>query len=343
MKRREFLTTAAAVAAPSAAPLTAAPLSTAPLRTSMGVASNSYLTIKRIRDPHAFLEMCHGLGAGGIQAPLPTPGTAAKLRARCEQLGMYYEGMAALAGDDTAAYEAQLRTAREAGALCLRSTCLSGRRYETFATMDAWKRFVADSRAKLARTIPLAEKHKVPIAIENHKDWTQEELLKLLKEFESPYFGLCLDTGNNVSLLDDADAFIEALAPYALSTHIKDMGVEPYADGFLLSEVTFGAGYVNLKRAIELVRRHRPATKFTLEMITRDPLKIPCLTEKYWVTMPGRDAALLAAALRRARQHKPLQGLPWLSRLPQAAQARDEENNVKTCLAFAREQLGLIA
>lgn len=315
MKRRSFLTTAAGGLSASftAASLTAAPLRTAPLRTSMGVASNSYLTIDACR-PHAFLEMCHGLGAGGVQAPLPTPDTAAKLRARCEQLGMYYEGMAALAGDDTAAYEAQLRTAREAGALCLRSTCLSGRRYETFATMDAWKRFVADSRARLARTIPLAEKHKVPIAIENHKDWTQEELLKLLKEFESPYFGLCLDTGNNVSLLDDADDFIEALALRPLHAH-RGHGRRA-CDGFLLSEVTFGAGYVNLKRAIEVVRRHRPATRFTLEMITRDPLPIPCLTQKYWVTMPGRDAALLAAALRRARQHKPLQGLPWLNSLP---------------------------
>lgn len=334
MRRRGFLATAAGA-------LAAAPLRAAPLRTSMGVASNSYLSVKRIRDPHAFLEMCHEMGAGGIQAPLPTPDTAAKLRARCEQLGMYYEGMAPLAGEDTSTCEAQLRTVRDAGALCVRTTCLSGRRYENFSTMEEWKRFVADARARLARTIPLAERHKVVLAMENHKDWTQEELLKLLKEFESPYFGLCLDTGNNVALLDDADAFVEALAPYAVSTHIKDMGVEPYADGFLLSEVTIGAGYVNLKRAIELVRRHRPATKFTLEMITRDPLKIPCLTEKYWATMPGRDASLLAAALRRARQHKPMQGLPWLSRLPQAAQARDEENNVTTCLAAAREQLGL--
>ena len=71
------------------------------------------------------------------------------------------------------------------------------------------------------------------------------------------------------------------------------MGVEPYADGFLLSEVTIGAGYVNLKRAIELVRRHRPATKFTLEMITRDPLEIA----RDW---HGRHRRLLTSDLDQA-------------------------------------------
>ena len=49
--------------------------------------------------------------------------------------------------------------------------------------------------------------------------------------------GGCVDTGNNISLLDDPMELIEGLAPYAISTHIKDMGVEPWKDGFLLSEL----------------------------------------------------------------------------------------------------------
>jgi sugar phosphate isomerase/epimerase len=64
----------------------------------------------------------------------------------------------------------------------------------------------------------------VPLAIENHKDWTADEMAALMKEKASRWLGVCLDTGNNIALLDDPMATVEALAPYAISTHIKDMG-----------------------------------------------------------------------------------------------------------------------
>ena len=45
---------------------------------------------------------------------------------------------------------------------------------------------------------------------------------------------------------------------------------------------------------------------FDLEMITRDPLKIPVFTDKYWVTfddtyspLPGRDFAKIAMLVRK--------------------------------------------
>jgi sugar phosphate isomerase/epimerase len=330
MRRRAFLAGAAAMAAQANAP-----------RSKMGLVTNSFMTVRRPRDPHAFLEDAAALGAAGIQAPPPAPGTAAKLRERVERLGMYYEAMIPLAGDDTEAFEKILVTCKEAGADTVRAGCLSGRRYETFRSLDDWKRFVAESRTKLRRTIPLCAKHRVRLALENHKDWTVEELLSLLKEFEDPWFGVTLDTGNNVALLDDADAVCEALAPYTFSTHLKDMGVQPYEDGFLLSEVPFGEGYVNVKRAIELIRKHQPKTRFNLEMITRDPLKIPCLTDQYWATMPGRPGSLLAHTLRVAQQKQPRQGLPYITPLPKPAQARWEEDNVKQCLTYARNHYGL--
>jgi sugar phosphate isomerase/epimerase len=330
MNRRAFLGATAAIAARGEVP-----------RSKLGLVTNSYMTVRRPRDPHAFLEDAAALGAAGIQAPPPPPESASKLRKRVEELGMYYEAMVPLAGEDPAEFEQILLTVKEAGADTVRAGCLSGRRYETFSSMDEWKRFVAESKAKLGRTIPLCARHKIRLALENHKDWTIEEFLSLLKEFEDPWFGVTLDTGNNIALLDDADAVCEALAPYTFSTHLKDMGVEPYEDGFLLSEVPFGEGYVNVRRAIEQVRRRQPKARFNLEMITRDPLKIPCLTAKYWATMPDRPGSLLAAALQTASKQRPRQGLPYLSQLPKPAQARWEDDNVKQCLAYARNHYGL--
>jgi hypothetical protein len=119
------------------------------------------------------------------------------------------------------------------------------------------------------------------------------------------------------------------------------MAVGEYEDGLLLSEVPLGEGILNLPEMIGLLRRARPEVLFTLEMITRDPLKVPCLTEKYWATLaevPGRD---LARTLKMVRAHAGKPPLPRVSQLPLDEQIRREEENIKRCLDFARERLGL--
>jgi sugar phosphate isomerase/epimerase len=162
-----------------------------------------------------------------------------------------------------------------------------------------------------------------------------------MKEFSSEYFGVCMDTGNNIALLDDPMELVERLAPYAVTTHIKDMGAEEYSEGFLLSEVPLGEGMLDMKRIVGTIAKARPTAKFTLEMITRNPLKIPCLTEKYWRTFPDRSGQCLARTLALVRAHNPRRPLERPETLDRPAWLKLEEANVKKCLAFARERLGL--
>ncbi len=49
----------------------------------------------------------------------------------------------------------------------------------------------------------------------------------------SRHVGVCLDTGNNIALLEDPDVTVETLAPLAVSVHLKDMAVAEYADGWI--------------------------------------------------------------------------------------------------------------
>lgn len=307
----------------------------------MGIATTSYMTAAKPKDTLEFLEHCHSLGAAGIQSALN--GDLPKIRARAEELGMYIEAMAPLPkGGDTAAFEKALQDAKAVGALCVRSACLSGRRYETFASFAEWQQFAAQSKASIKAAVPIAEKYKFPIALENHKDWTADEMLVLMKTYSSDYLGMCLDFGNNVSLLDNPMAVVETLAPYAVSTHVKDMGVETYPDGFLLSEVALGEGYLDLAGMVSRVRAARPNTRFTLEMITRNPLKVPCLTEKYWATFPDRNGSYLARTLKVVQKEGVrLQALPRIDMLNHEGQLRLEEENIKACLNHAREKLDL--
>jgi len=71
--------------------------------------------------------------------------------------------------------------------------------------------------------------------------------------------------------------------------------VAEYPDGFLLAEVPLGEGFVDLPRIARMLRRARPDIHLNLEMITRDPLRIPCLTDYYWATLEKVPARELAA------------------------------------------------
>jgi sugar phosphate isomerase/epimerase len=330
MNRRTFLATAAgAWAAAAAEP-----------RSKMGIAVTSYLSFARPKDNLEFLEHANTLGAGGIQMPLTSrePDYIRKLRARADGFGMYFEAIASLPDKDgAAAFENTVAAAKEAGALAIRVNCLPGRRYENFTNLADWERAVSQSHERIDAALRIVEKHQVPLAIENHKDWTADEMVALMKAKASRWLGVCLDTGNNIALLDDPMAVVEALAPYAISTHIKDMGVAPYPDGFLLSEMPLGEGMLDMRRIVDTIRHARPETRLTLEMITRDPLKVPCLTDAYWATFPERNGLYLARTLRMARERP----LPVVSGLAREAQLQLEEDNVKKSLTYARQRLGL--
>lgn len=341
MTRRNFLAALAAASAPKlrlASPVSPAEAS----RAGMGIVSTSFPYSQRPKFAYEFLDYCHKLGARGVQAELQSldPAYTKRVRALAEALGMYLEVFVSLPRGDVTDFERAVKSAKDAGAVCLRAACLGGRRYETFTSLDDWNRFVADSRTRIALAAPIVEKYRMPLGIENHKDWTADELLALMKDYSSEYFGVCLDTGNNIALLDDPMSVVERLAPYAVTTHVKDMAVEEYAEGFLLAEVPLGQGMLDMKRVTDTIHKSRPRTNLNLEMITRNPLKVRCLTDRYWATFPERKGESLAGGMALVRAHRPQRRLPQLDGLSSAARLQLEEDNVKQCLAYARDQLG---
>jgi len=98
-----------------------------------------------------------------------------------------------------------------------------------------------------------AADHNVRLAVENHIDFTAQEILQLLQEVGSPYLGLNFDTGNFARLLDDPVKGMEKLAPQVLATHIKDLKINPRAaadDWYFFSTTPVGDGFIdNLKLA----------------------------------------------------------------------------------------------
>ena len=291
------------------------------------------------------IEHCHKIGAGGVQVGVKdwTTEFAKKVREKREKLGLYLEGSIGLPGtaQDVTTFEKEVIGAKEAGAQVLRTVCLNGRRYETFHTRDVFEEFKKNALISLQLAEPVVRKHKMKLAIENHKDWLAKELVGIIKKLDSEWIGVTLDFGNNVSLLEDSWEVVQTLAPYMFSTHVKDMAVEEYNEGFLLSEAPLGEGIVDLPKIVSLCKQHNPNVTFNLEMITRDPLKIPCLNDDYWATFDGVSGNELARMLRTVRQHKYKSALPRVSQLSVEDRLEVEERNIISSLSYSKDQLGL--
>ncbi|GAB3498150.1 hypothetical protein GCM10027341_19290 [Spirosoma knui] len=291
------------------------------------------------------IEHCHQLGAGGAQVVVGnwTTDFAKKVRDRREKLGLYLEGSIGVPKNagDVARFEQEVANAKEAGVHILRTVCSSGRRYETYHSAEEFQTVKKNALASLQLAEPVLRKHKVKLAVENHKDWRAKELAAMMKQLNSEWIGVTLDFGNSIALLEHPMEVVQTLVPYVVSTHVKDMGVEEYADGFLLSEVPLGEGILDLPKMIALCKQHNPNVTFNLEMITRDPLEIPCLKDDYWATFTDVSGNDLARTLQMVRHHKPATALPRIAKLGPEDRLAAEENNIVSCLTYSKDRLAI--
>jgi len=294
-------------------------------------------------NPVRYVEYCRSLGAGGIQAGFNAQ--LPEIRRKLDELGMYYEGNAALPATldgDTASFEQSLINAKALGATCVRAVSRSipggtGRRYESYASYAQYQEWERTANAIVEKVLPIAEKHRIAIALENHKDRAADDHASFLKRISSEWLGSLIDPGNNMSFMEEPVHTVSVLAPYAKAVSLKDMGVAPYEEGFLLSEVVFGTGCTDQKALFEIVRKYNPKIQATEELITRDPLKIPVLTDKYYSVFPAaklgeRDSWM---AMVKTKQTK----LPMVSNLTPAKQWKVEADNHRATLAWGVKNL----
>jgi 3-oxoisoapionate decarboxylase len=314
----------------------------------MGGASTAFSLRMRSGQPFDIVEHCHRLGLSGIETARPpaTPEAQRSFRQKLEAYNMrvIFNVPLPRKKEDLDAFDTGVQAAKECGAMALHAA-LTARRYEQFDTLDAFRQSFEQNQLSVGLAEPVLRKHRIKLAIENHKGWRAAEQAAWIKRVGSEYVGVCFDFGNNISLCETPEQTFGLLAPLAVFCHIKDMGVEGYPDGFLLSEVPFGEGVINLKQWVQTLRERDPDMLFCLEMITRDPLKVPVFTDKYWVTfddsyspLPARD---LAKVLELVRAHPPNEPLPRISGLASSLQVKAEDDHNQMCVDYARKNLDL--
>lgn len=350
--RRQLLQTAAAL------PLAAAPATAAGAKVLKNMGSAGPGLGARIRATQAagkewdIVEYCHNMGLGAAHTSLPrdlAPAAVKKIRDQINNWDMRLTiGLRSPRSDsDLPQYEAAVKAASEMDGrvVCVHDP-FSGRRYEQFKDAAEFHRFDAQCKAAVTRAEPILRKYKMPLAIENHKGWRSQELVNWVKSTGSEWVGVCLDMVNNVSLIETPMQTIETLAPYTIFVSFKDIGVDFYDQGILLSEVAFGDGLLDLKPFVESMQKRNPKMLFQLEMLTRDPLKVPIFTEQYWKVydekspVPPRDLAMLVDWVRKNPPRKPLPRTSGLT--PQQVLALEDELNQRS-IDYARAHLPSLA
>jgi len=349
--RRQFLRQASAAAMAMSLPIVPGSFKGAP----MGIVVHSYASrwnskVESKKFPGFMnaidlLEHSHEIGAGGIQVGIKdwTVDFGKKVREKREKLGLYLEGSIGLPSkaEEVSKFEQDVLGAKEAGAQVIRTVCTSGRRYEVYHSKDAFLEARRNALASIRLSEPILRKHKMKLAVENHKDWRAPELVEIMKEINSEWVGVTLDFGNSIALMEDPMTVIKTLAPYLFTTHVKDMGVDEYEDGILLSEVPLGKGILDLPAIFSICSQSNPNTTFNLEMITRDPLTVPCLSDDYWATFDAVGGTELARTLRVTRQKKYKPSLPRVSQLTAEERLAAEEQNIIDCLNYSKNTIGL--
>ena len=345
MTRRQMLIAAAAMARGARA-------AEAPRSPNLGTAPTGFgLHLRAAREagqPVDMVDLAQSLGLGVVETRLTaTDAEAVKaLRAKIDGYGMrlILDTPLPRAENDVERFDTAVAACKNAGAISLHAA-MTQRRYEEFDTFDAFKAKFEACQKQVAWAEPVLRKHRIKLGIENHKGWRSVEQAAWMKRVSSEWIGVHLDFGNNVSLCEDPEDTLANLAPYAVGCHLKDMAVQPYDDGFLLSEVPLGEGILDLPKWVRTLQARDPRMPFDLETISRDPLKIPIFTKKYWATfddryspLPGRD---LASTFEIVRKHPPKSPLPKITGLSVAEQGRLEDENNRKSIEYARGRLGL--
>jgi len=98
--------------------------------------------------------------------------------------------------------------------------------------------------------------HGVVLAIETHFEFTSHELLRLFEWCDAEpgaWLGICLDTMNLLTMLEDPAAATRRLLPWVVSTHIKDGGLLLDRSGLTTFTAPIGRGTIDLRGILALL------------------------------------------------------------------------------------------
>lgn len=241
---------------------------------------------------------------------------------------------------DAAALEAAIPAAATLGARVLRvlaSPVLEGARVAFAPDWDAYLDGVINT---LRAALPLAERHGVTLALENHQDLTCDDLLRVLAELGGPHFGVTFDPVNALVVAEDPFAMLSRLGPHVRNVHLSDYVAYPSHEGWRLVRCALGEGDLNLRRFLALLAALAPGATCQIELVSHSARHVRLLTDVWWRGYPARDIREVLPVLREfaapARSRDDDWRTPWERGAPAEQIALYEDQQYAASLSYLR-------
>lgn len=189
---------------------------------------------------------------------------------------------------------------------------------------------IADTVKVLKSQRSLAIDSGVKVAVENHAgDMQSTELVELIEAAGKDYVGANIDSGNAVWTMEDPIVNLENLAPYVLTSSLRDSMIWETPDGVKVQWTAMGDGCIDLKRYFDIFEKRCPSAPVHIETISGFAREFTTKKPDFWKLFPKSTDADRARIMALAQQGHAIE--------PFKAAAGDQK--VKSEQAYQREQI----
>ncbi|MDX2268980.1 MAG: sugar phosphate isomerase/epimerase [Bryobacter sp.] len=340
-------------ATPFAAPLLAAPPAAAPLAAAPDVKLGIDLFSVRSQGWTAFehLDYAAQQGAKVVHfSEIRFLGSleddhVRKVAAHAQRLGITLEiGMRSICPTSTL-FDSQQGTAEEQLRRVIRAAKLAGSTLVRcfLGSMADRKTQVPlsghiENTAKVLRNVrSYAEGEGVRVAVENHAgDMQARELKSLIELAGKDFVGAVIDSGNPVWALEDPHLTLETLAPYILTSHVRDSYLWKTPTGIAVQWTAMGEGNVDIARWVNRYRELCPGKALSMEIIVIPQRQFQVFDQKFWEAYRDTPAWEFTRFLTLAEKGSPRPDPPKLEK--EAALAW-ERNQLESSMQYTKKLL----
>jgi 3-oxoisoapionate decarboxylase len=233
--------------------------------------------------PHQVLQWAHDNGAEGVLFSEPhaygnedlSVSYIRDLGQMASDLGLYIEwgGGQHLPFNTTTwdpfnLLQVNLKAAGEAaaaGATIIRSS--SGGMVRANPGNPATAHLMKAATGELRRMVPMLRDNGVVLAIETNFEFTTFELLKIFEKCEvepGDCLGICLNTFNLLTMLEDPVQATSRIAPWVVSTRIQDGGLVFNDAGMTAFPSAVGSGIIDLRAIVSILSKQTASINFSV-------------------------------------------------------------------------------
>jgi sugar phosphate isomerase/epimerase len=233
-----------------------------------------------------------------------------------------------------------LRLAQALGSPVLRVVLGSGEDRKTEGGIEA----------RIADTVKVCKSQRsraldtgVKIAVENHAgDMQAWELVTLIEAAGKDYVGANMDSGNAVWTMEDPLDSLETLAPYIVTTSLRDSAIWESVNGATVQWTAMGEGTLNLKMYFDRFAALCPGVPVHIETISGFNREIPYLKNDFWNVWLKANARYFSRFVALAKKGKPREA--W--KAPEGvdrkiAEQEYQKSEIERSLTYCKKELGL--